>query len=1390
MKNSKFISITLSIALASALGLSGCGSSNAPSSNIEKLDSKTDNINKGTNVLSGKIVLDETPIAQRSLRSLSSRVYSISAYNLDTKSVYKTTTDARGLYTLSGLSDGEYQVIAENDQVSKSAVQRVTLSKGVRKVVDFTLQAAGSIKGHIDGARVVFIPGKDHVSYADKNGNFEITNIPVGTYKLGYISDNGKGVVDITVKTGLSDLGNINAFSNIIEVDTNLPLGVLQLHYEGLKFHINSDSKLAYKLLENTKLFDSNGDEVEIDVRDYEGFSSKADSVEVRDNTKLYYEGSSYGRIYTKEIVPAGEYVLKISASSSDILDEDIEYKFSVDEFGVIATNYDYENSSRIMDVYLPKSVASDKQALFSDLKVREKGSSSSLNVKVVWTNDTQFTIFGGFKSGVEYEVELTNEQKAIVGGLRSEKEELKFKSAQISRIYPSDRDDISTDQKLSVYIDNMAELDPSTVQITVNNGTTSTTYSKNEIIFDGQNGYYYAGYGSSLSVANLKLEYAKDYSVKVEAKDIYGNKLEKESVFSTLSPKIIELEPEDMSDIFDDSQRIEFNVNIQKDSGKITIEDLTEDSSVEEIKKIDDYYVYSSVRFKLEEILPNHKYKITASGFKTHDGVEITSKSTEFTAPPRMMFIDSQYRQNINVNPDNFKHKVKLSFFGKLSDSEKKFIENHLIVTSYNQAIKSDSTHPVRKLFFNDTKGGTDLIVAFTIDKNTNYELAFNDISGLSDIVLPRGAEVNRAFLSFSTLRTGSDSSDSNGMSIIESMNFNINNSTMSNQSLNISFNIPGHTEYDNKSYREVCKTEAGILSNEDALNLLKESFNLTDQNDTVETKINNFYVHNSGSYYSKEYTSVCRYEANMNFETDYDKKYTATLDFRETFPYSVPTKSKLLIKEFKTDPIGKLNFWVEDNKNSDAIKLHITPNAPIVNSNLSDILHLSVEGIDTNITMNVDSHLDMDGIEAPGDSGDKEIKRVDSIEFLIPRTAYSVSKFTLSKAEGENLRFYNNKTKQVEENAQILSEPIVFVESVSPDLVPLKVDELQTTSTENNALNISFNRAINLADLVKFRKNTLEIEDIAFKVEDESGKDIPISYIAKKDESKFELGLSSPLDVTKEYKLSLKEGKSIQVAFGVQKLESFEHVIKPTVIGADSAYIIKRNSHINTSKSDPFLLGSSEKRNREYLSESESEFIVDIKTVDGVEVDIDKSKVEVKRYGNSIAIGDLKLDGDKLIQNIKSYYSIDEAYVKLFYTYSGLTDKFESIINNIEEANIASIASIAGNGLNTINFSFQSDQDYKITKDNFKVYDLDENLIEAQLDVQFKDEYSLTYPNVTFNSLDADTIYRIDILGIPSYRGKINPDIIVDSVFIKTAPNANEDNDENSKDDTNVTK
>ena len=1400
MKTNNLVTISISAALAAVL-FAGCGSTTAPvkgsQNGSEKLQSQSQKapVSQSLNTVTGKIRLDKTPVKNRTTQALTHRVYSITAYNLDTHSVYKTTTDGSGIYTLSGLSDGNYQIYAKNDEVAKSAIKRVTLSRGTRKVVDFVLQAAGSLKGQIKGAHVVYIPGKDYIAIPDENGYFELTNIPVGTYELAYevdtpdkyndreyYDDNTQtGTITVTVKEGMTDLAQITPTFDLFDLDTDLAFGTLQLHHAGIHFNIDNPWDVSPEAFAKAvSLEDASGKKIPVEV-------------------EMYYKGG--GVIKTEETVPAGDYTVKIPASVSGLMEKDFVKTFHVDAVSVAMTENNH--GARYINLVLPVQLDDTQKAALGTIAVKEKGSTATLPVKAVWSDDEALSLFGNYKTGVEYVLDLTDAQKAVVGNIKVMDNKLMFGEVKFAGLYPAGgSSETGIDQKIYVNIKNIKELDPASVKFTVSDGTETKTYEKGDIVFSNSRnmvepyygegstgisssgGYdkynYFNGHDAAAGIKDANLSYGKAYTVTVEAKDVYGNALHAESSFSTLTPEVTELSPHDIEDLFRENLRARFNVDVDKESGTITIEDLTDPSGNPKVKIAEDdhedkdkyepynynhkYQDSKAIAFEIEGLKPEHQYKVTVSGFKSKDGADIPAKTTQFNTPPKMLFIPEEYQQNLFVNPRNFEHKVRFFVFGGLSDAEKTFMETHLQVTSYGTAKAPDATHPERKLFFLNDADGVEVVVAFTIDPNSNYEISFDDVSGLSGIVMPRGFEAGKPLFSFSTQKMVDQGNGNGNRVAIHNMEL-FSDGNIAEINMDVELPLGEIPQY------ESCWNVYGNIM--EGVNFADYIFTEDNQNhQKVTVTIDQYNYPNISDIYF-ENKKLCTLNGHIygTFPVEYNSSYTVTADFSKDFA-DKGVGGLSLSKVLQTAPIGQMNYWVDDNGGKDAILFHVRANAPIANP---EILKVVMDGVEYRPEMgygfgefgssNIDgSKYDPQMNEDSPNQND--LTGVRDIVFELPRPLYSLVEFSLQKDDGTVLKFIKDEQGTTVERADVLATPKKFTESVSPDFVPVKAEAVHTESTENRFVIAEFNRPLRMQDIVTYTDaNKTEISDIAFEIKDNDGNAVLITNVENEDNAVgFEL--AQELNTSKSYTLLLKSGKEVQAAFGVQKLTSFSQPIDLTVLDVRDAFIVQRNYIYNLD--NPYMLGSTDSRQADYINQVV--LVVPVEMADGVALDLSKTTVDAhSNYGQNMNGAPLMVRGGKLIQPLTNSYDSVNADVKVAYTYQNQNKIYKNKLFNIDRVKVADLYSISGEGVNQLRFNFSMDPQ-PITEANFRVFNEDGTpATGVTLSVQV-DPDNTNSAVVTFNGLASDTAYIVKVFGLSAYGNPVPADALVSQVKIQT--------------------
>lgn len=142
-------------------------------------------------------------------RTISSGI-SLSENTTEGDGVYVTLTDSEGNYSLTGLPDGIYTVTAEKANTLGAVMPNILLNQlesSSTVTLDIVLTATGSISGTatlIDSSSAygtfVYAAGTSYVAAADADGNFTISNIPIGTYTIvyyhaGYVTQTETNVV-------------------------------------------------------------------------------------------------------------------------------------------------------------------------------------------------------------------------------------------------------------------------------------------------------------------------------------------------------------------------------------------------------------------------------------------------------------------------------------------------------------------------------------------------------------------------------------------------------------------------------------------------------------------------------------------------------------------------------------------------------------------------------------------------------------------------------------------------------------------------------------------------------------------------------------------------------------------------------------------------------------------------------------------------------------------------------------------------------------------------------------------------------------------------------------------------------------------------------------------
>jgi len=208
--NMKKLGIILTIVVA-CLAVTACnnGGGTAGSSVVSQTSTGQGGIVSGT--LTGEGSLANIPVFliaedQTPVLSANSSIHADIA-----GSYYSTTTDDEGKFIFSDVTEGNYNVVAQQSRFL-SAIQRdITVVRANTIALTLKLTATGDIAGKVvlpqgsDPLGVVaFVAGTSYAAFADTAGQYKIAGIPIGTYTLSF---SGKGfavqsVASVTVSAG------------------------------------------------------------------------------------------------------------------------------------------------------------------------------------------------------------------------------------------------------------------------------------------------------------------------------------------------------------------------------------------------------------------------------------------------------------------------------------------------------------------------------------------------------------------------------------------------------------------------------------------------------------------------------------------------------------------------------------------------------------------------------------------------------------------------------------------------------------------------------------------------------------------------------------------------------------------------------------------------------------------------------------------------------------------------------------------------------------------------------------------------------------------------------------------------------------------------------------
>ncbi|QSZ40912.1 hypothetical protein GJV85_01885 [Sulfurimonas aquatica] len=1361
MAKSITVSLIASIALIGGMGLSGCTSNEATTSTVTI---EQHEVMQSVN-LTGRVSVD----AARATASATQGVYSVVAYNLNDSTEYKTLTDSTGSYALSGMTEGEYQIVASNSGYAIATAVRKTMSRGTAAVVNITLTAAGSIKGTAVGAGLVSIPGTSYISTVAPDGSYELINVPVGEYTLNFgLNAITEGYTNInktvSIVAGANTVDPVNVYALNVQQYDNTWGTVLGMHYgDGYEFSFNRS--VSVEQLSGAITLSDGKDTypVKIDAMD------------------LY---TNYVNVHSEDLLPAGDYTLTLSKDIG--LSEDVVVTLTLNNTAVVwSDTYEQERSMGIQ-------FATDTNLSAENITVSgDDGSAVSVLIHE-GENKNGYILSGDYKSGVNYTVALSGlaTTELFYPTDYGVKTYVSFYAAkaniQAYGIEPGDT--------ISTYF-NSNDVDLGSVSITLTNSDTgiSKTFDVKDPLVDVRSTAYYNYYYGSYVYVDLKpvLKYAENYTMTVNATNVYGEDMSSTTTFSTPVPIFTDISP-DMQDgldlgmlaygdqMYSSMFSASFNVKMNTNKGTATLTDITNSDTVDTMGSF--YMSDSEYGAMPASLKPSTSYELTFSGFEAVDGTAIPDKTTTFKTPTSSIVFSSIQNAQI-VDPEMINNQITFSIFGMLDGEQKATLEGLVGITQYGEAIGVNETHPTPKFIWRDLPTGfTMLTIAFTIEDDSNYEIKLSDPQAIPEMILPY------TMLSFSTLKPKETVVENTLRSFSIIGNAYISNSIYApigayydepmytndaQSNVNVSMRVPYLTTTNSSE----CSSNSPVIDTETYAGMVSVSESdgtVVDINATASdngSSYEYYYYDANGNYIGTHYLCYTDVYVSGSFAEDYNTTYTLAVDTTsEDFTNVVSPQNTTSSYTYSVAPYGTVYVNAYGNSMDGVIQMSISSNVA-----------LSVEEMKNSLVVNTDDNLSVLDFYVSGypyvDIDENNISTEYSRSFgvTLSQSNYSYTKYEVSSPAG--ISSYDVKNATV--GAKVLTSPISGVFQSVPDLTPMTVLGAESESVANDMIVIALNKPVYLKDIATFDTNGTP-SDVAFELMDDANASVTITDVKLSDgsmladmnaSSSFVFTLAEAMDVTKEYTLTLKSGSKLTSP--VSKLTLSGPVALPVMTKvieiAQPMYLYQyygmkdQNVDLGVSGYVSSYAGSN------YFTATK------ITATSGYMINQEDVTSLFSGTYQTDSGYDAYFEGDYAIQKNQSYSSIDATIAVSATDSSDKTVTAMKTFDKLYRSYVPSISSVYTNGtdanvqLQMYNFdSYSTD----VNESNFKVYNYDANtslftteVSGAISSVTHTSGSSSVYVDINTSVLDANSSYGVRMMGVPYYGTEYPSDFTQDS-------------------------
>lgn len=771
------------------IALVGCGSGQSSKSSQMETPSETSTASTTSKLIkiSGNV---DTGVPDGS--SLSKAGLLVTAYRMDVKpqlkkglkktvqisdGVYQTTTDSTGYYELD-IPPADYTIVVEGPSHKKAMRTLALIAAAPTSIsLDFVLTATGNITGKIvqsghpwNGANT-YIPGTRYIAITDENGNFNLSDVPVGTYLI-----NLAGILQsVTLITGTLDIGTIDIDGIPPQVTYTYPAS------GGTTTRFLSEGDWpGYMLVSFSHIMNPETVKKAVSITTPNNIPIQWDISEsswccTPDPGENYMAFNSFmirpAAIDEYSKLPVGDYTVTISTAATATNGKTLErdYTFTVTLIDKIIGTTPQNGAKEVsiefsgdndFPVEMDFSTTMNRGSVRLSIDPPVPGMITGWERKdrrcnqwyyddcVGWEpliSHDKLWVYGSFAQNTTYTVSVTEGATSAGAALTGLPSSFTFTTVEpkvLGTTPVNGATDVPKNNQVSIAFNTVMDRDSVEKGLTVKEGNNPVSNVK--LRWDNGDNWDDSGWkGSDNLLIDFPKTFGKVYTIAVTgARTSQGNSVVDYTFsFTTLIPRIISSSPSngDIDPLFGP---IEIRPNVPLDTStanKTNIRVIDQDNnpvdidiSFNEYNSGYSYFPVSNIYVDPRSLKSSTLYTVSIQGLKSVDGITLPDYVFTFQTPRRLIWWDYPWHGQTNV--ENNMHSVEVSINDYLTDGEKAAIESSIVVTArtYNDNQGINETHPIPQfLWAKDNHGYSRLYIGFTFDEATNYRLWTKDSSG-----------------------------------------------------------------------------------------------------------------------------------------------------------------------------------------------------------------------------------------------------------------------------------------------------------------------------------------------------------------------------------------------------------------------------------------------------------------------------------------------------------------------------------------------------------------------------------------------------------------------------------------------------------------------------------